>query len=354
MDEAHEGKDVDRALLEEMIGDVDAVVRRYTELLSASRNPLLCHDQDLLVDQARSVVLALAGRADPASSPDPSGEIGRARSAQGTHPRYSLAAASLLFDAALPVLAGTLAERGRPQADLERLAMALHQEIARRVERATVPYVDFLLQQLHESNFEERKRIARELHDQAAHSVGVGLQQLDLRSVDLERGDPGRAERRLEVMFEALQEAQETIRDLAVELGRCPTEHGLDVAVDRYLARNAPPTARVRLQTSGDLSAVPVEVRDELYYAVREAIRNALLHSGSDELSVTLCVRDGTFRGVVQDKGRGFDLTRPDRRAAGTGTGLASMRERAELLGGILTLTSDVGRGTCAELLVPL
>jgi signal transduction histidine kinase len=344
----------ERSLLAEIVEqDVEIVLRRYGALLSTSQNPLLSQDSALLMEQARSIVLALAGRPRCPSTVDPSAEIGQARATQGMHPRYSLSAASLLFDATLPVLADALAARNAPHSALQRLALALHREIAARVERAAVPYVNFLLQKLHESHFDERKRIARELHDKAAHSVGVGLQQLDLRVLDAERGDPRRAERRLDVVHEVLDEAQETIRELAFELGRRPTACGLAAAVSHYLETNAPPSMKVRLRTEGDLSAVPVEVRDELYYAVREAIRNALLHSGSDELTVTMGVVQGAVRAAVEDRGRGFDMRASDGPAS-TGSGMVSMRERVELLGGWLRLTSSVGRGTCAELLVPL
>jgi signal transduction histidine kinase len=95
---------------------------------------------------------------------------------------------------------------------------------------------------------------------------------------------------------------------------------------------------------------------------MREAVRNAVAHSGCGRIEVILEVDDSELRGRVEDDGVGFA---PDgdsgevwdgreEEVPATGVGLRSMRERTELLGGRLDICSEPGRGTAVEVRAPL
>jgi signal transduction histidine kinase len=352
----------------------DDIVDGLEQRLRLLNSPLL-QAADLrpqLVSQVESILAALttsrpahvAGREPGAATL--SAEIGGARANAGIHPRESLRAAALLFEAALPVVLRELPASagpgpGQPETaqpactDFEAVALALHAEIMDRVSVAAVPYVSLLLQRMHTSQFDERRRIARDLHDGAAHAVGVAMQQLELYDVFLSR-DPEAAPPRRWAAREALEEALGVIRGLSAELGGSPTEDGLDKALARYLDANVPPTVRAQLVSSADVDLIPSEVGDQLYFVIREAVRNALIHAKTAELRVTLNVTDNVVSASVEDFGRGLDIpaamTASHRR--GSGSGLTSMQERVELLGGVFALTSLPGRGTKAEIVVPL
>ncbi|MEJ7633085.1 MAG: ATP-binding protein [Rubrobacteraceae bacterium] len=89
--------------------------------------------------------------------------------------------------------------------------------------------------------------------------------------------------------------------------------------------------------------------RSQLYLIMREAVRNAVKHSGCHHLTVEIEALPGKVFGSVGDDGRGFDAE-----GAHDGVGLESMRERAELLNGDLRLVPGPDGGTMVEVSVPL
>jgi signal transduction histidine kinase len=280
-----------------------------------------------------------------ASATELSAEIGTSRAAMQVPPAESLYAASVLFEVALPVLAKTL--DGRAGGALE-LALTLQQSIMRRVGLASVAYVNFLLQRLQICQHEERRRVARELHDRPAHGLGVGLQSLELHDLYAST-DPRRAATRLLVARDAVREALETIKTIAANLRDSLGQRSLDEALTAYLEEAAPPDIDTSVEVAGRLEAVPAAVSEEVYLVLREALHNALLHAGPAALDVAVTVEGSALRAEVTDDGSGFDPT-----TRSEGIGLASMRERVELLGGSVDVSSGIGRGTRVRALIPL
>jgi signal transduction histidine kinase len=98
-----------------------------------------------------------------------------------------------------------------------------------------------------------------------------------------------------------------------------------------------------------ELPAIATQRETVLYRVAQEAINNALRHSGASEICVSLTVLQRRVILEVTDHGQGFAADAPS-----SGLGLASMRERAETVGGTLTITSAPGAGTRLRLVVPL
>lgn len=193
----------------------------------------------------------------------------------------------------------------------------------------------------------ERRRVARELHDQVAHTLGVALNNLELHDRYLE-DDPLRARQQLRHAARAVRVALERVRTLSSDLRTREVAGGLEDALIDYLHMMTPPTTAWAVRVSGDDAALAPDVRDELYLVLREAARNALLHSAARNLDIAVDIGAGAIRASVTDDGRGFDPRR--RPAAG---GLASMHERAELLGGSVTVASRPGEGTVVRVHLP-
>jgi signal transduction histidine kinase len=301
----------------------------------------------------------------PHVSPPPPGTgvlataIGTTRAVQGVHPTESLWAATALFEAALPVLTRECIDPADAVDGATRMVLRLHRTIMARVVQAAVPYVNFLLSKLYSSHREERERIARELHDRAAHAIGVGLQNLELYEIYCGR-ETGRAVQKFQAAEDALHEALQTIRQLSAELRGSACVQGLEPALRRYLQLNVPADVEVRFSAEGDTSMFMDEVCEELYLVLREAVRNAVLHGKAGTLSVDMTVTDAALRATVSDDGIGFDVAGTLHRAADeentspVGVGLISMRERLALLGGTVTISSEIGVGTTVEARLPL
>ncbi|WP_378733919.1 sensor histidine kinase [Nocardia brasiliensis] len=323
----------------------DAIVTGYVAELQAIRSPLALPDVvDGVVEQAHSILRSLAeDRAVEAV--ELSRRIGHARAAARVRPVDSMRAAAVLFNTALPVVHEVLREADAMDEFVEVVA-ELHDAIYARVVAAAVPYVNFLLRQLYESHINERRRVGRELHDRVAHAIAVGLQQLDLREIDLSRRDSVNADERLETLRESLVEALVIVRELAGVLRRSQTPDGLDVALYRYADTVAALGVDIRLSVDGDLESIAIEVRDELYFVVREAIRNAVAHSYTSEILAHVGMSDGIFEAIVEDFGNGFDAEKQLLDERRGGSGLTSMRERMEILGGTLKIVSTPGLGT--------
>ena len=112
------------------------------------------------------------------------------------------------------------------------------------------------------------------------------------------------------------------------------------------------------LKLSGDESLVTHDVGVQIYMIMREAFANARQHSGCEGLEASLEIHPGRLVGTVRDDGDGFDADAATSDASGddhrTGIGLRSIRERAEMVGEELNLTSHPGDSTTMEIRVPL
>jgi signal transduction histidine kinase len=213
-----------------------------------------------------------------------------------------------------------------------------------------------MLSQVIDAQEAERARVARDLHDQIGQSLTSVLLGLRLVEDSLARPDPDVEDcrqRTAEVrglVADALREA----RTLAFDLR--PTvldDLGLVAALRRLVeevgARNAP---TVDLATHGldEDTRLAAELETVVYRVVQEALTNVVRHADASSASVVIA-RDGDrLRAVVEDDGRGFELTAA-RRAS---LGLGGMTERAALVGGSLEIDSAAGRGTTVRLEVPI
>jgi signal transduction histidine kinase len=195
----------------------------------------------------------------------------------------------------------------------------------------------------------ERRRLARELHDetgQALSSILLGLRALD-EKVDSDVVRDAVAEVR-ELVVATLQD----VRRLAVELR--PTgldDFGLVPALERLAQTFGDQTGiSVRFEPGLADERLPAEVETALYRIVQEALTNIVKHAHARNISIVLVRRPGTVTAVVEDDGLGFA---PERTRDG-GFGLEGMRERVGLLDGRLQIESIKGSGTTIVAEVPV
>ncbi len=202
---------------------------------------------------------------------------------------------------------------------------------------------------------EERRRIARELHDEASQALAALLVSLRLmeNAPNLEDARAQGARMR-EVVNQTLDE----IRALAWELRPSVLDDlGLVPALTRYIQ-----SCRSRFGMEIDLEVVgldqvrlPWEVETALYRIAQEALTNAARHAGARHVSVVLEQRGNRALLIVEDDGEGFDVAQVRASVQERGRlGLYGMEERASLVGGRLTVESAPGSGTTVVVEVPL
>ena len=193
----------------------------------------------------------------------------------------------------------------------------------------------------------ERRRLARELHDQTGQELTSVL--LGLKAVEEAKTDQERAEA-LAAVREQVVETLHDVRRLAVELRpKALDDFGLVAALERLRDTFAEQTGmRVELEAHvGD--RLPSDVETALYRIVQEALTNIVKHAQASAVSIVLARSGGTITAVIEDNGRGFT---PDGDA--DGLGLLGMGERLALLGGKLKVESSRGAGATIVAEVPL
>ena len=198
---------------------------------------------------------------------------------------------------------------------------------------------------------EERKRIARELHDdtaQALTSVLVRLRLLE-RSAGDERLRAGITELR-----DLTGDTLEGVRRMAIDL-RPPMldDLGLEAALQAFVqdfSHRWPVKAKF---TGGRLGRLPLDVELVLYRIVQEALSNVAKHANASGVEARLTRRGRSLRLVIEDDGCGFDVEAA-KSSRGSGLGLFGMEERLALIGGSVLVESAVGRGTRISVEAPL
>jgi two-component system, NarL family, sensor histidine kinase DevS len=214
------------------------------------------------------------------------------------------------------------------------IAVDLSQRIARDALRRVV-----------DAQETERRRLARELHDetgQALTSILLGLKALE------ESAEEGALSELRQLVVNTLQD----VRRLAVEL-RPPVldDFGLDAALERLTTAFGEQTGMpVRFRSNlGDVR-LPEDVETALYRIVQEALTNVVKHAQAQTVSVVVSRTAASATALVEDDGQGFDprSVRPD------GFGIEGMRERVALFDGRLRVDSRAGGGTTIAAEVPL
>jgi signal transduction histidine kinase len=198
---------------------------------------------------------------------------------------------------------------------------------------------------------QERSRLARELHDAATQTVfSITLTAQAARMAC--DSDPGRLPELLERIQESSSDALAEMRVLVSELRqRRVAEDGLVPTLRQHFAvRERREGLRTIFSIEGEERG-SVALRETLLRAVQESLNNVVKHAGVTEAEVSLCFGGSEATLVVRDAGRGFAA---ERRAGGSGFGLAAMRERVEAAGGALAVVSGTGEGTRITVRMPL
>lgn len=232
----------------------------------------------------------------------------------------------------------TRAERSRSQ--MEKQLRGTHEELRR------------LAAEILGAQEMERRRIARELHDDFGQNLALVSVELDL----LRQRPPATAadaKERIQGTSDRVKQLSSAIHDLSHQLHPMKLEQLGLVAAIRSLCKELTQIHVVRIDFHPDdvPPTLPADVALCLYRVAQEALRNVVKHSGAASASVSLWTTGKTLDLEVRDAGRGFD---PASVPAQDGLGLVSMRERLRLASGELTVESRPGAGARLLAQVPL
>jgi signal transduction histidine kinase len=227
----------------------------------------------------------------------------------------------------------------------------LHQEVQHKEK-----FRGELLSEIFSIQEEERKRIARELHDETSQSLASLAANLEAvasmlpASAEKVKARLRKAERLsigiLDEIHRLIYELRPTILD---DLGL--------VAAARWLADNNLATAGIRVdfRTTGREKRLPPKLEATLFRVIQEAVSNTARHAQARNVSMSLHFKKNTIRVCISDDGKGFNveeaITAKDRPR---GLGLLGMKERVELMNGTLSIWSHPGSGTKIDVEIPL
>jgi signal transduction histidine kinase len=214
------------------------------------------------------------------------------------------------------------------------VAIELSERVGRRAVRALL-----------EGQETERRRLARELHDETGQALASIL--LGLKALEKDVG-----EQPLAAIRELVDSALDDVRRLTVEL-RPPAldDFGLAAALERLASvlgqRN---TLAFHVNVNVPTGALPPEHETAIYRIVQEAITNIVKHASANTVSIVVAATETLVRAVVEDDGVGFTPGSVREHALG----LVGMRERVQVLGGRLEIESSPGSGTTVVAELPL
>ncbi len=211
-----------------------------------------------------------------------------------------------------------------------------------------------VLRQILTAQEDERKRLSRDIHDVLAQTLATCHYRAETCALILDR-DPDAARDDMREVAGLISTTLDQLRDIIFDLRPSALDRGgLADAISAYIDRMSDSATRFSVREIADTSDLDEKIKTTLYRVAQEAVANVLHHSGAERAEVVVDRRRDEIELLIADEGHGFDAKKARSAEADGHIGLASMRERSELLGGSFELRSEPGLGTEVRVTVPL
>lgn len=222
-------------------------------------------------------------------------------------------------------------------------------------ERRLQHNLEFYLRQVLQAQEEERKRLARELHDSTSQRILLLTHGIDNVTNKAERYSPPELKNELGRLYELSQQIYQNIKRYAQALRPSILDDLGLVSAIKWLAQETHNLSGIEIEVNTDvIPSLSPETELVLFRIVQEALNNVYRHSGASEATVTLQRHGNEIRMTISDDGRGFKFPPQLSEYASQGKlGLTGMAERAQLIGGHLEVRSQEGKGTTIIVSVP-
>lgn len=256
---------------------------------------------------------------------------------------------------------GTRVPREFQQPEVD-LLMAIGNQIAVGIENARL-YDELarreqlrgeLLEKVITAQEEERKRIARDLHDDTSQALSALIYSLEATKATC---DDARVQSSLASMRQLVTQTLDGVHKLIFDLRPSMLDHlGLFVALRWYAETHLQPAGiRLRVEEKGALQRLAPQMETALFRVGQEALNNIVRHAGARNVHLVFDCQDSVLRIDIEDDGIGFDMKQVLRAAdQPRGLGLVGMQERVGLLGGQIAIVSTPGHGTRVSIHAPL
>jgi signal transduction histidine kinase len=253
-------------------------------------------------------------------------------------------------------------QRGRAEEALQQA----HDELEMRVEKRTAELVEayeklkqsekelrLLSSQLLTVQEKERSRIARELHD----GIGQSLSSIKFRVEDalgqISKDFTDSGVNSLNNLIPLIQNTVEEVRRITMDLRPSTLDDLGILATIGWFCRELQETyskLEVKREITIEETEVPEPLKIVIYRVLQEALNNVVKHSGANRVTISLDKKNNTIQLAIEDNGCGFDLDEALSVDNSTrGFGLASMRERIDLSGGLFSIETGRGKGTAVK-----
>lgn len=199
----------------------------------------------------------------------------------------------------------------------------------------------------------ERKRISRELHDEAGQALSVlafNLDQIEKSCQEESQLVRGQLARLKALASQTAEEINRLVFDLRPAI---LDDFGLLPAV-RWFASTYGEGLKVRVHVLGEERRLGTEIETVLFRVIQEGLTNTLKHADASRVDITFRFKPTSVTVTIEDDGNGFDLAEVLTEGHRRGFGLIGMQERVDLIGGHVDLHSEIGRGTMVTITIPL
>jgi PAS domain S-box-containing protein len=204
----------------------------------------------------------------------------------------------------------------------------------------------------------ERKRVAREIHD----GIGQMLTAIKFKVEDtIQQKGKGNArikEKSLETIIPLIQGSIEEVRRIQMDLRPSTLDDlGILATIDWFCREFGKIYSTIHIEKLTNIkeNEAPVHIKTVIFRVMQEALNNIAKHSKADLIRLSLIKTEGKIELIIEDNGMGFDLEGLiSMESSKRGFGLSSMRERTELSGGSLVIESTSGKGTVIRAQWPL
>lgn len=201
-----------------------------------------------------------------------------------------------------------------------------------------------------------RKELARDFHDGPAQTLSAMIMGIELVEASSKQ-IPKPVTQGLTELRTMATKTLHQVRNMIFELRPVILKtQGLEAALQAYVERlREADEMKIHLKIEGLEKRLPTKVEEICFSILQEAINNVKRHANEENVWLTAIRRGDQFRVVIKDDGKGFDLTEVERSYGRRGKlGLLNMQERAEMIGGRLSIESAPEKGTAITLNIPL